>query len=102
MQEQRILLQPKDMFSLVEFNQIRKLRVAAGPGTFPSLMNIASDLKDDEGMTGFDAIETTHLARGSNYNTNLLIQARQLQNQNKRTVFSNVSEFSGCMSANNY
>ena len=57
------------MLSLVEFNQVRKQRLGAGPGTFPSLMNIASDLKDDEGMTGFgDA--------GSNYNTNLLMQAR--------------------------
>ena len=57
------------MLSIIEFHQIRKQRVGVGPGTFPSLMNIASDLKDDEGMTGFgDA--------SSNYNTNLLMQAR--------------------------
>ena len=83
------------MASLVEFNQVRKHRVCAGPGTFPSLMQIARDLKDDEEMTGVGD-------GGSNYNTNLLMQARQLQNSNKRTVFSTVSEFSGCMSANNY
>ena len=61
----------KDLAYLVQYNQIKKQRLAQGPGVFPSVQNISEYLRDDEGISRFADSTLAH-------NSNLLMQAKQL------------------------